>query len=166
MSILNTILNKAGTGRRSGDWWRTQLVEELEPLQTDNRDFIDTGGVAPGHMYFYTYDPITRDKSPYYDAHPLVYIIEMRWNGFIGCNLHFAQLKIRDALAISLLNNSDQGAVSVPLQTLRRYVFSGIRGTPYRVPENEWEDVSQIPAEKFIDKRGIMIPNYKIFGTN
>ena len=36
----------------------------------------------------------------------------------------------------------------------------------YATPENEWEDVSQIPAEKFIDKRGIMIPNYKIFGTN
>ena len=79
----------------------------------------------------------------------------MRSGGFLGCNLHYVRLNQREELAISLLNNSAQGAVAVPRRTLHKYLYTGVRGQPYRIPKSEWSDVAQLPTEKFVDMRGI-----------
>jgi len=97
---------------------------------------------------------------------PLTYVIEMRSNGFLGCNLHYVQLTQRDELAMSLLNNSAQGAVAVPPRTLHKYVYAGVRGTPYRIPNAEWSDVAQLPTEKFVDMRGIPVSRDRVYNKN
>ena len=96
----------------------------------------------------------------------LSYVIEMRSNGFLGCNLHYVRLNQRDELAKSLLNNSAQGAVAVPPRTLHKYVYTGVRGTPYRIPNAEWSDVAQLPTEKFVDMRGIPVPKDRVYNKN
>ena len=111
MSILQNITNKIGNRSRSGDWFRTQLMEELDNDPNLNFNDMDTGGFSPGNLYQYTYNATT--EQPYYDMYPLTYVIEMQPGGFLGCNLHYVKLKRRDDLAISLLNNSAQGAVAV-----------------------------------------------------
>ena len=90
--------------------------------------------------------------------YPLSYVIEMRTGGFLGCNLHYVRLNQRDELAMKpLLNNSAQGAVAVPPRTLHKYLYTGVRGQPYRIPNAEWSDVAQLPTEKFVDMRGIPV---------
>ena len=98
--------------------------------------------------------------------YPLTYVIEMQPGGFLGCNLHYVKLKRRDELAISLLNNSAQGAIAVPRNTLHRYLYTGVQGVPYKIPETEWSDVAQLPTERFVDMRGIMIPKHKVYTKN
>ena len=98
--------------------------------------------------------------------YPLSYFIEMRSGGFLGCNLHYVKLNQREELAMSLLNNSAQGSVAVPRRTLHKYVYAGVRGQPYRIPESEWTDVAQLPTEKFVDMRGISVPRNRIYNTN
>ena len=98
--------------------------------------------------------------------YPLSYIIEMRTGGFLGCNLHYLRLNQREELAMSLLNNSAQGAVAVPPRTLHKYLYAGVRGQPYRIPESEWTDVAQLPTEKFVDMRGISVPRSRIYNKN
>lgn len=163
MSITKEIINKAGKKNRSGDWFRTQIIDSLKKVQTFDSDYSDTGGFAPGKMYFFSYDPKLKDQLPYYDAYPMVYVIEMTDNGFLGCNLHYVNPKYRDAIAISLLNNSAQGRVAVPPSTLHRYLYTGVSGIPYQIPKSEWESIVQLPTEKFVDKRGIVMPKHKIF---
>jgi len=164
MSILKNIQNKVGTKSRSGDWFRSQLMEELgTPNLID--DDSDTNGFSPGNLYFYSYNAIT-STLPYYDAYPLTYVIEMLKNGFIGCNLHYVKLKRRDEFAKSLLNNSAQGAIAVPPNTLHKYLYTGVRGSLYRVPKNEWVDVAQLPTERFVDMRGIVVPKHKVYTKN
>ena len=162
MSILQNILNKVD-GQVSEDFFRKQLVEELGSTNFDD-DSADTGGFAPGQLYFFTYQAQT--KQPYYDMYPLSYVIEMRSNGFLGCNLHYLRLTQREELAMSLLNNSAQGAIAVPPRTLHKYVYTGVRGQPYRIPESEWIDVAQLPTEKFVDMRVISVPRSRIYNTN
>jgi len=162
MSILQNILNKV-SGQVNEDFFRQQLIQELGSTNFDD-DAADTGGFAPGQLYFFTYQAQT--KQPYYDMYPLTYVIEMRSNGFLGCNLHYVPLNQRDELAISLLNNSAQGAVAVPPRTLHKYVYTGVRGTPYRIPNAEWSDVAQLPTEKFVDMRGITVPRSRIYNRN
>ena len=162
MSILHIILDKVG-GQVNEDYFRSQLIEELGSTNF-NDDYADTGGFAPGELYFFTYQAQT--KQPYYDMYPLSYIIEMRSGGFLGCNLHYVKLNQREELAMSLLNNSAQGAVAVPRRTLHKYLYTGVRGQPYRIPDTEWMDVAQLPTEKFVDMRGISVPRSRIYNTN
>ena len=162
MSILQNILNRVG-GQVNEDFFRDQLIQELGSTNFDD-DAADTGGFAAGQLYFFTYQAQT--KQPYYDMYPLTYVIEMRTGGFLGCNLHYVRLTQRDELAISLLNNSAQGAVAVPPRTLHKYVYTGVRGTPYRIPNAEWSDVAQLPTEKFVDMRGIPVPRDRVYNKN
>ena len=163
--ILQNILNKAGGGLINGDWWRTQLLNELGEPDIDV-DYSDTGGFQPGKMYFYEYDPIT-EKLPYYDRYPLTYIIRIEKDGFLGCNLHYVRLTQRDELARSLLNNSEQGRVSVPRITLHKYLYTGIRDNLFfPIPEAEWIDVAQLPTEKFLDMRQIPVSRNRVYSRN
>ena len=162
MSILQNILNKV-SGQVNEDFFRQQLIQELGSTNFDD-DAADTGGFAPGQLYFFTYQAQT--KQPYYDMYPLSYVIEYQTGGFLGCNLHYLRLTQREELAISLLNNSAQGAIAAPRRTLHKYLYSGVRGQPYRIPETEWSDVAQLPTEKFINMRGISVPRSRIYNTN
>jgi len=165
MSILQNILNKAGGGLTNGDWWRTQLLNELGEPDIDV-DYSDTGGFQPGKMYFYEYDAIT-EKLPYYDKYPLTYIIRIEKDGFLGCNLHYVRLTQRDELARSLLNNSEQGRVAVPRRTLHKYLYTGIRDNLFfPIPEDEWIDVAQLPTEKFLDMRQIPVSRNRVYSRN
>ena len=162
MSILQNILDKVG-GQVTEDYFRSQLLEELGSTNF-NDDYADTAGFSPGELYFFTYSAQT--KQPYYDMYPLSYVIEYQTGGFLGCNLHYVKLTQREELAMSLLNNSAQGAVAVPRRTLHKYLYTGVRGQPYRIPESEWTDVSQLPTEKFVDMRGISVPRNRIYNKN
>ena len=162
MSILQSIMNKV-TGQVSEDFFRSRLIDELGSTNFDD-DATDTAGFAPGQLYFFTYSAQT--KQPYYDMYPLSYVIEYQKGGFLGCNLHYVPLTQRDELAISLLNNSAQGAVAVPRQTLHKYLYTGVRGTPYRIPNAEWSDVAQLPTERFIDMSGIAVPRSRVYNKN
>ena len=162
MSILKRILDKV-SGQVNEDFFRKQLTQELGSTNFDD-DAADTGGFAAGQLYFFTYQAQT--KQPYYDMYPLSYVIEMRTGGFLGCNLHYLRLNQRDELAISLLNNSAQGAIAAPRRTLHKYLYTGVRGQPYRIPESEWSDVAQLPTERFIDMRGMPVPRNRVYNTN
>ena len=162
MSILQRILNKV-TGQVSEEFFRSQLLDELGSTNFDD-DAAVTNGFYPGQLYFFTYQAQT--KQPYYDMYPLSYIIEMTTGGFLGCNLHYVQLTQREELAMSLLNNSAQGTVAVPRRTLHKYLYTGVRGQAYRIPDSEWTDVAQLPTEKFVDMRGITVPRSRIYNRN
>ena len=162
MSILQNILDRVG-GQVNENYFREQLIQELGSTNFDD-DAADTAGFAAGQLYFFTYEAQTR--QPFYDMYPLSYVIEMRSNGFLGCNLHYLRLTQREELAMSLLNNSAQGAIAVPRRTLHRYLYAGVRGQPYRISESEWMDVAQLPTEKFVDMRGISVPRSRIYNTN
>ena len=162
MSILRTILDRV-ENQVSEDWFRNQLIQELGSTNF-NDDAADTNCFYPGQLYFFTYSAQT--KQPYYDMYPLAYIIEYQKGGFLGCNLHYVRLTQRDELAISLLNNSAQGAVAVPPRTLHKYLYTGVRGQPYRIPNAEWSDVAQLPTEKFVDMKGIPVPRDRVYNKN
>jgi len=162
MSILQNIMDRV-TSQVTEDFFRSQLLEELGDTNFDD-DAADTAGFAPGQLYFFTYSAQT--KQPYYDMYPLSYVIEYQKGGFLGCNVHYVPLTQRDELATSLLNNSAQGAVAVPRRTLHKYVYTGVRGTPYRIPSAEWSDVAQLPTERFVDMRGIPVSRDRVYNKN
>ena len=151
------------SGQVSEEFFRSQLIEELGSTNFDD-DAADTGGFAPGQLYFlHTQHKQNNHIMTCILLHMLLNIKQV---DFLGCNLHYVPLNQREELAISLLNNSAQGAVAVPPRTLHKYLYTGVRGQPYRIPNTEWSDVAQLPTERFVDMRGIPVPRDRVYNKN
>lgn len=126
-----------------------------------------------GKMYFFYYDPKTKDKLPVYDRFPLVFPIERYSDGFLGLNLHYLSGGERSALLNRLLeykNNtrltettrlrlsydllsSAKRLASTARPTIKRYLFNHVRSNFIEVPATEWEMAIQLPVELFVTKK-------------
>ena len=101
---IKSELYKSGASvknREASDWFvrkirsMGQSASKNTLLRDKGRSTVDT---AMGRMYFFAYDPKTKDKLPYYDTFPLIFIIEEYQDGFLGLNLHYLNLRDRAML--------------------------------------------------------------------
>lgn len=122
-----------------------------------------------GHMIMFQYDPKTKDTLPYYDIHPLVFIVKPLSDGFLGINFHYLPYKWRAILlnrlrqiaindkydettrlrmTYQLLNASTRFAPFKPC--LKRYLRSHIKSRILWIPAYDWEIAIFLPVQKFI----------------
>ncbi len=159
--IAQSITEQAGKKRRSGDWYVNALEQALSSIQDPDISESDTGGVAVGDLIFFQYGAKYPEKYEFWDLQPLSYVIEFYPDGFLGANLHYINPDYRDAVARSLINS--KGGVTVPKNSIHRYLFSGI-GSLYKIPKSEdWGDIALLPTEKFIDNRGMKYPKHRAY---
>jgi hypothetical protein len=159
--IAQSIIEQAGKKRRSGDWYVGALEQALSSIQDPDISESDTGGVSIGDLIFFQYGAKYPEKYEFWDLQPLSYVIEFYPDGFLGSNLHYINPDYRDAVARSLINS--KGGVTVPKNSIHRYLYSGI-GSLYKVPKSEdWGDIALLPTEKFIDNRGMKYPKHRAY---
>ena len=122
-----------------------------------------------GRMYFYYYDPKTKDRLPYYDTFPLVIPIERYPDGFLGLNLHYIHIKNRivlldklsDTLTDDRYDEKTRLRISYPhLQAssrifeatpcIKRYLFSHIESRFLEISADEWDIAVMLPVEQFV----------------
>lgn len=122
-----------------------------------------------GKMYFFAYDPLTKQSMPYYDRFPLVIPIEQYADGFLGMNLHYvpptyrAKLldKMMDTMSnkrfdertkfrinYEILNASTRFAIFKPC--VKRYLYKQMRSRFIRIDANEYDVAIFLPVEKFV----------------
>lgn len=162
--ISENIKKQAGrTGYKSGDWYTNSLMNELEQYQRRNSEDRDTYFIKPGDLIFFLYSAQFPQKYKFWDRHPLVYVIEIRPREglFFGSNLHYLNPSYRAGFAKSYLNK--QGVVNAPRKTLKNYLFSNVVSDLYKVPKDEWSEVSLLPTENFVDKRGNKVPKQNVW---
>jgi len=147
---INQSLRKQGLTPRTNQAraWLKSKVTELKPtrqaLLQDKTRLRDSTII--GKMYFYFYDPKTKDTMPYYDRFPLVIPIESYNDGFLGLNLHYIAPKYRmtllDKLSVTASNKtydektklrlnykylSNASRVFEATPCIKRYLFSQIQ---------------------------------------
>lgn len=130
------------------------------------------GSTIIGKMYFFSYDPKTKDKLPIYDKYPLVFPIERYNDGFLGLNMHYLAPSEREALLDKLIQFStarnltersrlrltyDLIAGTKRLNSLarpcvKRYLFSHVRSKFVEIPATEWDRVIQLPLALWVQK--------------
>ena len=174
-SLLDRIqdsLAKKGYEPRSKDarsWLRSKanslratpnrLLKDRERLK--NTEII-------GRMYYYFYDPKTKDKLPYYDRFPLVIPIEQYSNGFLGLNLHYINPRQRilllDKLSSLLTNGYNETSrlrisysylsrASRTFQAkpcIKRYLYGHVQSRFLEVTADEWDIAALLPVESFV----------------
>ena len=161
---LNTRTNQARA------WLRAKILN-LKPSRQElftDRQRLKNNAII-GRMYFYFYDPKTKDKLPYYDRFPLVLPIEQYNDGFLGLNLHYIHPKQRVALLDKLsefaTNNkydkSTKLRLSYDLLTraskifeaqpcIKRYLFSHVESRFLEITADEWDIAALLPMESFV----------------
>jgi hypothetical protein len=145
-------------------------VGELRPtpaaLMRDRERLKDKSFI--GKMYFFFYDPKTKDSLPYYDRFPLVIPIERYSDGFLGLNLHYIHPKQRIILLDKLSDTATNkrfdektklrlsyqylASASTALQAMpciKRYLFSHLTSRFLEIPADEWDIAALLPVEQF-----------------
>ena len=121
-----------------------------------------------GRMYFYFYDPKTKDTLPYYDKFPLVIPIERYPDGFLGLNLHYISPRQRVLLLdkLSTLLTDDNYDEKTRLRIsydylaraskmyqakpcIKRYLYSHVQSRFLEITADEWDIAVMLPVESF-----------------
>tara|TARA_Y100001937_G_C7029166_1_gene289271 strand:+ start:134 stop:730 length:597 start_codon:yes stop_codon:yes gene_type:complete len=125
-----------------------------------------------GRMYTFFYDPKTKDKLPYYDRFPVVFIIEATQNGFSALNLHYIppryRVRLLDELYDLIITDDEEDDENMKtrirmtyeiLQSTaklkffrpcyKRYLTSHIEGRALEIIPDYWDIMAMLPIAKF-----------------
>jgi hypothetical protein len=121
-----------------------------------------------GGMYYFVYDPKTKNDLPYYDRFPLVIPLKRQSDGFIGLNIHYLPLRYRviflkKLLSFALYNDEDEikrVRVTYPMldassrlkefrPCLKKYLYSHIKSRILAVEPEEWDVATYLPVHQF-----------------
>ena len=151
--------------------WLRAKVKDLKPtssgLMRDKDRLKNTSMI--GKMYFYFYDPKTKDSMPYYDRFPLVIPIERYNDGFLGLNLHYIHPKHRmillDKLSDTISNDTYDEKTKLKINyrylaaasrifeanpCIKRYLFTQIESRFLEITADEWDIAAMLPVESFV----------------
>jgi len=156
--------------RAARTWYREKAKETTSATQTkliSDKERLRTR-LLPGTMVFFTYDPKTKAKLPFYDRFPLTVIIDVTSDGFTGLNLHYLpyvqRAKLMDAL-YTISNNKkfdETTRIRATYKTLqgaakfasfkpcfKRYLNGHLRSKFLYVNPSEWDIALFLPVENF-----------------
>lgn len=121
-----------------------------------------------GGLYYFYYDPKGKADLPYYDRFPLVLVLEITADGFLGLNLHYLPIRERIALLDNLMEYADldknkdilRMRVSYDILNaskrfkqfkpcLKKYLFGHVQSKILAVQPNEWDVAAFLPIQQF-----------------
>ena len=151
--------------------WLRAKVKDLKPTSSGlmkDRDRLKSTSMI-GKMYFYFYDPKTKESMPYYDQFPLVIPIEKYNDGFLGLNLHYIHPKHRmillDKLSDTISNDTYDEKTKLKINyrylaaasrifeanpCIKRYLFTQIQSRFLEITADEWDIAAMLPLESFV----------------
>jgi len=151
--------------------WLRAKVKDLKPTSSGlmrDKDRLKNKSMI-GRMYFYFYDPKTKDSMPYYDQFPLVIPIEKYNDGFLGLNLHYIHPKHRmvllDKLSDTMSNDTYDEKTKLKINyrylaaaskifeanpCIKRYLFTQIQSRFLEITADEWDIAAMLPVESFV----------------
>tara|TARA_B100000287_G_scaffold433481_1_gene495317 strand:+ start:327 stop:1145 length:819 start_codon:yes stop_codon:yes gene_type:complete len=189
---MNQYMNEAGIATKGlfAMTWMKNAIQELydvsEELSVEEKFFRDSKRIQtrramkkPGELFLFNYNPTNKSKLPYYDTFPLVFIIENYTDGFLGMNLHYLPIPLRERLFLNLLPYAtgdvdvskeglatDQTRIKLTYDLLnktsklrffrpcvRRYKYNRIDSRLLKIPSADWMIAIYLPIERFVKKK-------------
>jgi hypothetical protein len=150
---------RAYATRNAGKYNPTLRAKLLKELQT-------TRVVNPGLMFFFHYDPKGADVLTQWDEFPLIFVLEIYKDGFLGLNLHFLPALVRQRIFVAFLKNAvmKKGELdrlklnyqisrtlvhaTILAPAIKRYLWGQLRSPMKVVPADLWEDVLFLPMQQ------------------
>ena len=133
------------------------------------REYKKTNKIKLGNIYSYGYDPKWKDSLEYYDTFPLVLVIGLYDDGWLGLNLHYVPVKFRYLIFEGLLKTLVDDTINDKTKfritynklqalrvskwtgnTIKRYLFSQVQTNMYKIPPEDWEIIMGLPYDNFV----------------
>ena len=165
-------------GPQAREWFRNNIIDLFgthNPKKRENilygntQDLVGRDGKKwVGKMYMFFYDPKTKDDMPYYDKFPLIFLLDIYDDGFLGLNLHYLPPDLRLILfekLITLMTNksyTDTTRLRISYKIIssvarfkfarpcvKRYLTGHVRSRIKVIPAADWEIALFMPTETF-----------------
>lgn len=149
MSVLSEIKEK---GAKTVSTQRKVAFDYL--LETS--DISDD--VMVGDFYLFEYDPKFKAFLKQWDKYPLVLVLNIFEDGFLGANLHYTTQKQRMLIAKKYLNKSTR----IPPKLLHRYIFARADNLFFKVPDKDLIDFAALTLEEFRDNKNKFVSARKV----
>lgn len=169
-------IDQSNRQRDARTWFRNQAlaitsVNRQKLMRDPDADnlvtMIDENSI--GRMYSFFYNPKHKKTLPYYDLFPLIFVIGMKPDGFLGINLHYLPPVLRAKLMDQLyaiinnkkFNSSTKLKVSYELLSkaarfryfapcVKHYLFDHVQSKFLTVEPWFWDVALMLPTEKFV----------------
>ena len=125
-----------------------------------------------GQMFMFNYQPANRIKLPYYDTFPLIFILRLDNDGFLGINLHYLPPQLRLLLFKMLMKFASGGFESKDTRLvlfyeylmrqptfrhyikpcIKKYLYHRIDSYILRIPPEDWYIAVFLPLSRFKKK--------------
>ena len=182
-SILTTLSDEKlaaqyNTMSRESLNWLMKRVQSLRnpytmvrPLTKETHRYVrasDRQKFLIGGLYYFFYNPKTKNELPYYDTFPLVMPLKREPDGFIGLNLHYLPIKyrinfMRKLMPLAIYNDEDEIKrirITYPIldsskryrefrPCIKKYLYSHIRSKILSIEPQEWDIALYLPIQQF-----------------
>lgn len=149
---------------------REWFLSKIEEMRTDvDRSAIRqqlpiAANELQGHMLLFNYRPANRVQLPYYDSFPLVILLDIQKDHFLGLNMHYLPIDLRQRLFYGVVHRRNTKTLNERTRLLidynylkgrtnlrafractRRYRYDNIIGKTSFVRSYEWEVALHLP---------------------
>ena len=154
------------------NWFRNKALNLRAGRIDTNKLFensVQMNKPLPGRMFMFNYDAEHKDTLPYWDAFPLIFMVDKAPKGFYGLNMHYLppvlRAKLMDALYTKVQNQNAfdiSTQLQINYQTLKNasrfslfkpcfkhYLFNNVGGDLIYVEPEEWDIALMLPTQRF-----------------
>lgn len=165
---------RPGATEESRVWFRDKAAQlkDIRPERVSKRPGAIKNQVStfwrPGELYLFRYMPKGKDVLPYYDIYPLVMLLDVQDESFLGINFHYIRPEWRALLMDKMyryLNNKnfdERTRLIITYEKLKilsgrpyykpcikRYLNSNVIGRFIKIHPAEWDIVLMLPLDRF-----------------
>lgn len=185
MKVLQVLHSMSSyTGENSLRWFR-RTAQMLNLRQDSVKESIIANApkkvtkVELGKMYLYEYDPKWKDKLPYWDRFPLIFVLNADSEGFLALNLHYLsptyrlaffdklnefandkRLSPKSKLMVQYKLISDMSRFPETSVCIKRYLWTHVRTKFMEIPPTDWRNAVLLPLQSFQKKTDLSAWTY------
>ena len=137
-------------------WLRRQAsrLTNLTPARMLSDSTTKVNRIEKSGMYLFIYDPKTKKKLPYYDTFPLVFIIDIIPNGFLGVNFHYLPPTLRSLFLQAVERGQNPTYNSLKKNkylrpTIKKYLNKNVKSSFIKIEKEDREMSIYLPVEQF-----------------
>lgn len=151
--------------------WLTDNVNNVSKSPSRKKFLTEgrtTAETVIGKMFMYFYDAKTKKELPYWDKFPLIFVIDLKKDGWLGINLHYLDIPMRLKLFDKLLKFADDKSLDKITKLrlsygllkkfsqfpevrpcIKRYLADHVKSELLPISAIDWETALFLPVEQF-----------------